>query len=505
MVNAKYVAFKVNKQPTISQGPAQAYGTIINCRAQAGKHAGQAQKEVRSHHVPLSNVPGALKRKRGDDGKHECAESTAATSCHENSMTPPPALLQRPLLTQHWQQCKPVRRRKCETTSKGVDLDSWFTILSFSDPAQLLEMREKIASCYRFLRDNPMLWKHSRSYYYGSDMPDPPSELTEFQYAHLRHGHGCMSCGAKSTRKTYWAFLRRWCKACLQSKTIRESDALALLKGENGEDISFIKSCLPPGIFDSWGNFVGVGPAATHSLKTIYSVLDVRKLVAEYIAEARTRSADQEELRTWYATWHADKMKIIEERKVFAKQMELWEETTRSTKSIDYQARKFARKVFFQKKALQLTPPIELQQLEACPSYRRAIAIPKAPNITSWNQLRPKLEKEAAEMLTQERRSESAAVVPSSSRDCTPHSSSLDDLSNTSNLNSSNSSNSPSNFNHLRNTNHSGSSSHATHPNNIYNPSNLSNLNNLSNLDQTYTQPLFRLGPSLPPPHTYMF
>jgi hypothetical protein len=39
-----------------------------------------------------------------------------------------------------------------------------------------------------------------------------------------------------------------------------------------------------------------------------------------------------------------------------------------------------------------------LKEMEACPSYRRAVAIPKEPNNTSWQQLKPKLEKEAAEL-----------------------------------------------------------------------------------------------------------
>jgi hypothetical protein len=36
--------------------------------------------------------------------------------------------------------------------------------------------------------------------------------------------------------------------------------------------------------------------------------------------------------------------------------------------------------------------------MESCASYRRAVAIPKEPNNTSWLQLKPKLEKEAAEL-----------------------------------------------------------------------------------------------------------
>jgi len=412
MVNAKNFAFQVNKQTPIAQGPAQAYGTVINCRKPAGKRAGHVQKEVRSYHVPLSNIPGAPKRKWGEDGNSEAEQFICWTAQQGTSIMPPPTALDRPMLTQYWQQRKPTRLRKGKTLSKGFDLDCWFVILSFTEPAQLLEMREKIASCYRFLRDNPMLWKHSRNYYHGKDMPDPPSELTEFQYAHLRHGHGCMSCGAKNTRKTYWAFLRRWCKACLQTRSLKEHEALAMMRDQNGKDISFLARCLPSGIFDSWGNFVGAGPATTHSLKTFYSLPDVKEIVAEYILEADRRSSDQAEWHTWYVTWYTNKIKVIEERKAFAKKMELWEESTRLSKTCDYQAKKSARRLYFVEKAKQLTPPLDLRQLEACPSYRRAIVIPKDPHISSWNQLRPKVEKEAAALAVQIGPPEPCSLVP---------------------------------------------------------------------------------------------
>lgn len=426
MVNAKNFAFQVNKQTPIAQGPAQAYGTVINCRKPTGKRAGHVQKEVRSHYVPLSNIPGAPKRKWGEDGHHPTEASIYWTAQQGTSMTPPPATRERPMLTQYWQQCKPTRLRKGKTLSKGFDLDCWFVILSFADPAQLLEMREKISSCYRFLRDNPMLWKHSRNYTYGTDMPDPPLELTEFQYAHLRHGHGCMSCGAKNTRKTYWAFLRRWCKACLQTRSLKEHEAMAMMRDEHGEDISFLAKCLPTGIFDSWGNFVGAGPATTHSLKTFYLLPDVKELVAEYIAKARTNSSEQTELHAWYASWYNSKIGIVEERKTFAKKMELWEETTRLSKTCDYQAKKSARRLYFVEKAKQLTPPLDLRQLEACPSYRRAIVIPKDPHISSWNQLRPKVEREAAALAAQVGSLESSSIVPTTSDTSIPLNSNAD-------------------------------------------------------------------------------
>lgn len=398
MVNAKHVAFKVNQQtPNYPTAP-EAYGTVLNCRKPGGKRVLDEQREVPSHHVPLVNVPGSRKRKWGGQEKgNDTERSTNLIAWPASDATTIASAMSqdRPFSTQK-EQLRPTKLRKPLT--KGVDLDCWFTILSFSDPAQLLEMRSKIVSCYRFLRNNPMLWKHSRSYYYGDDMPDPPSELTEFQYAHLRHGHGCMSCGTPNTRKTYWAFLRRWCKNCLQEKIVKEQDAIVLLKEANRENFSFLLKCLPSGVFDSWCNFVGAGPAKTHSVKTVYLLSDVQKLIADLFRETEQNTfLGHEELRIWMEK----RVELIEERRAFARKMEQWEDATRSTKSFDYQARKSARKVYFQEKASQLNPPISLREMECCPSYRRAITIPKEPSNASWLQLKPKLEKEVAELAAQ--------------------------------------------------------------------------------------------------------
>lgn len=71
MVNVKNVAFKVNKQTPISQAPPQAFGTVINCRKPGGKRASKELKEVRSHSVPLTNVPGSKKRRRDEQKSEE--------------------------------------------------------------------------------------------------------------------------------------------------------------------------------------------------------------------------------------------------------------------------------------------------------------------------------------------------------------------------------------------------------------------------------------------------
>jgi len=403
MVLSRNVTFKVNKQTPTSGPPPQAYGTVINFRKPGGKRAIKAKKEPKSQRVRLTKVPTPEapdgKRKRDpddfDDGGLRLSAPSAPAAFGTGPVTSPdrPALaMQEPHLP------KPAKFRKGVPLSKSVDLDCWFTILRFSDPAQLLEMRTKIASCYRFLRDNPMLWKHSRTFYYNGTLPDLPSELTEFQYAHLRHGHGCMSCHTPSTRKTYWAFLRRWCKTCLQEKTIKEHEAILLLKDLPEEDLPLLLKCLPSGIFDSWGNFVGVGPSSTHSLKTVYLLQDVEKFALSYT------NTSEENIDAWPANkgaWMAARTKVIEERRGFARAMELWEDHTRQSRSSDFYEKKAARKKYFREKAAELTPPISASDLEACASYKRAVVIPKAPNMLSWLQLKPKVEKEVADNKSQ--------------------------------------------------------------------------------------------------------
>lgn len=403
MVNSKDFAFKVNKQTPANGSLPPAYGTVIDCRPAYGKRAAKNEKEVRSRPVRLTRVPGpdgleSRKRKRDShpkDGEGDQSATRQATEEGTGPETIPGSSAGRPPVVRKPQLPAPTKFRRGTVLKQEVDLDSWFTILRFSDPAQLLEMRTRIASCYRFLKNNPMLWKHSREFYYDKTLPDPHSELSEFQYADLRHGHGCMSCHTKATRKTYWAFLRRWCKTCLQTKTKKESDALDILK-EAGEDhLMDLFKCLPVAIFDSWDNYVGVGPGNTHPQKNVYLERDVRQLVNEYIAQRDANPA------TWHVecrAWMDEKQKVIQERHDFARKMESWEDHARQSKSSDFHEKKTARKKYFQEKAAELQPPISEKELQLCPSYRRAVVIPKMPNMLSWSQLKPKVEKEAADL-----------------------------------------------------------------------------------------------------------
>jgi hypothetical protein len=342
--------------------------------------------------MPSTNLNGSLKRKRGEAGKTDFP--------HATEQTVPSGIIATGMSTMIYQ--RPQKRRKPNGSQSGkvvshnINLDCLFVILSFLYPAQLLEMRSKIALYFQILRDYPMLWKYSRHYHYGPDMPEPPSGVTEFQFAHLRHGRGCMSCGAPNTRKTYWAFLRRICQLCLTSKIIRHCEAVALLKGIDDHDLSFLCDGLHTGILDSWGNFIGVGLASKHPRKTVYLRSDVLDVLAEYNREYRKRDLNFNKTPSWTAEWLAAKTEKVEERRVFAIKMEKWERIQRLCKISDYSGRKSRRRDFYREMASQLTPPINVEELEACPSYRRAVSIPKEPSNTSWSQLKPKIIKEAA-------------------------------------------------------------------------------------------------------------
>lgn len=110
--------------------------------------------------------------------------------------------------------------RKNYPVSQEIPADIWNKIFDFSPPEFLLQARQT-NSLLRMLLIKESSWKKARLYTYGSDHPDPPLGLTEFQYADLLTGVGCQTRGCQEvqTRKVYWAFQRRWCLKCLKTNT----------------------------------------------------------------------------------------------------------------------------------------------------------------------------------------------------------------------------------------------------------------------------------------------
>ena len=127
----------------------------------------------------------------------------------------------------------PMRFQKNHPVKAAVNVDIWENILSFCPPDFLLKARTVSSTFWSMLKDDSPIWKISRVRHFGSDMPGPPSGLSEPQYADLLTGTGCQTrgCTSKKTRKTYWVFQRRLCMDCFHEAflPVSTSDILSRL------------------------------------------------------------------------------------------------------------------------------------------------------------------------------------------------------------------------------------------------------------------------------------
>lgn len=115
---------------------------------------------------------------------------------------------------------KPTRLRVNKQVKTWIPSDIWRQILIHANPLTLFSA-QCVNKELRALLQYEGTWRQCRKNYYDEDIPDPPAGLKELQYVDLLEGKGCMSCKNPSARRTYWAFLRRWCGACFKEKTIR--------------------------------------------------------------------------------------------------------------------------------------------------------------------------------------------------------------------------------------------------------------------------------------------
>lgn len=183
------------------------------------------------------------------------------------------------------------------------------------------------------------------------------------------------------------------------------------MKDKNGNKIASLRSCIPSATIDSWGNFVGAGPAMFPHHKTVFLRSDVDSILHEYESNLDPDSADWEEQ---LEKFNHEKSEYVEERQEFAKKLQDWEESVRQTKKATNQTNKEARRAYFIEKAASLYPPMPKDILERCPSYKRSVAIPKEPNMTAWVQLKPKVEAERETAEREALRYKEVAFVDSS-------------------------------------------------------------------------------------------
>ena len=106
-----------------------------------------------------------------------------------------------------------TKLRRDRPFKKELPCEIWQTIFGFCSPSFLLKVCT-IPYFDEVLSRNEVTWELARQRYFDPDMPGPPPGLSEADYARLLAGTGCQECGETKTRRTYWAYQRRWCEAC---------------------------------------------------------------------------------------------------------------------------------------------------------------------------------------------------------------------------------------------------------------------------------------------------
>ncbi|KAG8533208.1 uncharacterized protein KY384_001991 [Bacidia gigantensis] len=306
----------------------------------------------------------------------------------------------------------PTRLRKDKPVRTGLVTDVWEIILDFCPLEKLLKLRG-LSPTFHSVLSGDKVWRASRLNQFGSDHPPPPNGLAEWQYANLLIGTGChgAGCKEKNTRRTYWAFQRRWCEKCCHNN-IKKVDhvfakgtwAIAYIEQERcaKEQLKMYErasKCIPHAMFDSWNHYQWAGHheipppwASTYGAQTpVYSKYDIEKfndrLENFLIADPKGDEIDQ---------WFKKEEQINAEFMKQLQTVETWMEMDKIKREKGRVERREERIMFYQKKAMNLLPPLEANVLELCPSYDRAIQISKAPSQKSWTILLEKLKLERA-------------------------------------------------------------------------------------------------------------
>lgn len=103
-----------------------------------------------------------------------------------------------------------------------IPMDVWLNIFSYAKPDFLFKARFVCKSFNEALLKESA-WKQALLQQFGPSLPQPPAGLSQMNYANLLTQYGCQSCrdeGKGSTRRTYWAFQRRYCETCLVDKIV---------------------------------------------------------------------------------------------------------------------------------------------------------------------------------------------------------------------------------------------------------------------------------------------
>ncbi|KAI9818117.1 MAG: hypothetical protein M1827_000742 [Pycnora praestabilis] len=289
----------------------------------------------------------------------------------------------------------PTKLRKGREVETKLSMDVWELILSFCPSTFLFRARQINKSFHRALIYESA-WKKNRIQNNGEDMPNPLPGMKEWDYVNLLEGLGCMDCKNPKTRKCYWAFQKRWCKECLAKNTMKGSTT-----GNVIDKYPQLSNCIPHAVVDSWGNYESAGSyqrdwqRVGHGQHKIFLNTAVTKVVKEledFLANttAENEERTEEDMNKWYEAKEVENHELMKK----IQEIENWDEKTKRDKISKGAQHKADRIIYFQEKAMSMTPPLGPAALDLIPAYKRSIDISRPPNDRSWKALLPKLEKE---------------------------------------------------------------------------------------------------------------
>ena len=103
-----------------------------------------------------------------------------------------------------------------------LPMDIWLHVFKYCKPDFLFKIRS-ISKSFKDALSKESAWSQTLCQQFGSNLPPPPPGLSYMNYANLLTQHGCQCCrdeGKGSTRRTYWAFQRRFCETCLDKNIV---------------------------------------------------------------------------------------------------------------------------------------------------------------------------------------------------------------------------------------------------------------------------------------------
>ncbi len=294
-------------------------------------------------------------------------------------------------------------------------------ILEFTPPAFLRKAR-LISKTFKGMVDSyKSIYVNQRLENYGSEMPDPPPNITERQYNNLLGGKGCMdpNCADTQASRTHWSWMTRWCQPCWKSRIEREDRLLKLHQNQLTRTvITKILQCVPAGMHDSFmkpHDFLEDAesrPRGAPRLYKYYLVKNVEDTIKEYEALKappfkENPEHSQAEKAAALAEYQALEVECANKRTEFLEKrkeqndlhmqqvikIEAAVRARRQEVAKPYDYNRNARKKLFTKGAQEELPHIPIEFVTHCRSFKAAVRIFRDPGSErGWQVLKPKIQ-----------------------------------------------------------------------------------------------------------------